>query len=289
MTKNLLINILLFSLISCASGHHQPFEEQLAPVRDISGTQRNIRASVSASAYLSLKEIGNVEYEGFQAPIWRISFRMEEPTSYKILVNAGIHGNEPAGVACVLQLLEQLAKNPHQYRSIAIDIIPIVNPWGWVHDIRFNHDGADINRDFSTLDSQEAGIIRDFLKDRHYDLMLDLHEHPAASGFYVYQYGIDDTTVADGLIDTIKKMGYPIEENVSMVILKTENGIIDAPMWGLWYMRLTGQLSLPNYYRLYNSQSVFTVETPTSLPMVDRITMQRAAVEFLITANTPKP
>jgi hypothetical protein len=60
-------------------------------------------------------------------------------------------------------------------------------------------------------------------------------------------------------------MGYPIEQDVSMAVLKTANGIIDAPMWGLWYMRLTGQLSIANYYRLNNSRFVYTVETPASL------------------------
>jgi hypothetical protein len=214
---------------------------------------------------------------------------MEEPITYRILVNAGIHGNEPAGVACILHLLEQLAQHPDQYRSIAIDIIPMVNPWGWVHDIRFNRDGTDINRDFSTFNSQEAGIMKKFIKGRRYDLMLDLHEDPGAGGFYIYQYGIDDKTAADDLIDTIKKMGHPIEENVSMVILKTENGIIDAPVWGLWYMRLTGQLTLSNYYRLNNSQQVYTIETPTALPMKDRLSMQLTAVEVLISANAPEP
>jgi hypothetical protein len=289
MIKNLLLSSFIFTLIACAGVHHGPFKEKLVPVRDISAVQKSIQISVSTSAYLSLEELGDVEYGGFQAPLWCVSFRMEEPITYRILVNAGIHGNEPAGVACILQLLEQLAKHPDQYRSIAIDIIPMVNPWGWVHDIRFNRDGTDINRDFSTFDSQEAGIMKKFLKGRQYDLMLDLHEDPAASGFYMYQYGIDDITVADGLIDTIKKMGYPIEENVSMVILKTKNGIIDAPVWGLWYMRLTGQLTLSNYYRLNNSQQVYTIETPTALPMKDRLSMQLSAVEVLITANTSEP
>ena len=67
-----------------------------------------------------------------------------------------------------------------------------------------------------------------------------------------------------------------------MVILKTENGIIDAPMWGLKYMRLTGQLSNTNYYRLYHSPYAYTVETPTALPLEDRLTMQRTAVDMLI-------
>jgi hypothetical protein len=77
-------------------------------------------------------------------------------------------------------------------------------------------------------------------------------------------------------------MGYPIEQNIKMVTLKTENGIIDAPMWGLWYMRLTGQLSIANYYRLKNSRFVFTVETPVSLLWADRLKMQQTAVVGLI-------
>ena len=287
MTKQILMTALCVFMIACASGHHEPFQATQSPVRDLSNVQKSIEASVSGSAYLSFKEIGSVEYDGFSAPIWCVSFRVEEPVSYKILINAGIHGNEPAGVAFVLQWLEQLAQNPDQHRSVAVDIIPMVNPWGWVHDIRFNRDGIDINRDFSTFDSQEARIITTFLEDRHYDLMLDLHEDPSASGFYVYQYGNKDISIAESLIDTIRNMGYPIEENISMVILKTENGIIDAPMWGLRYMQITGQLSLSNYYRLNNSQRVYTIETPTSLPMADRLTMQRKAVEVLITANTP--
>jgi hypothetical protein len=52
-------------------------------------------------------------------------------------------------------------------------------------------------------------------------------------------------------------------------------------------MRITGQLTLSNYYRLNNSRRVYTVETPTSLPMADRMTMHRTAVDVLITANTP--
>lgn len=287
MKKKLLINGLILALLACASGHHEPYGEKLSAVRDLSGIQTNIQTFVSASAYLSVKEIGSVEYDGFKASIWCVSFREQEPISFQVLINAGIHGNEPAGVAYALQLLEQLAKNPHQHASVAIDIIPMVNPWGWVHDVRFNRDGIDINRDFSTFESQEALIIKDFLENRHYDLMLDLHEDPSASGFYVYQYGNEDITIAENLIDTIRNMGYPIEENVNMVILKTKNGIIDAPMWGLRYMRITGQLSLSNYYRLNSSQRVYTIETPTSLSMEDRIIMQKTAVGVLITENIP--
>jgi hypothetical protein len=53
-------------------------------------------------------------------------------------------------------------------------------------------------------------------------------------------------------------------------------------VWGLWYMRLTGQLSIANYYRLNNSRFVFTVETPVGLLLEDRLQMQKTALTGLI-------
>ncbi|MGD8522267.1 MAG: M14 family metallocarboxypeptidase [Desulfobacterales bacterium] len=244
--------------------------------------EKRIRRAVSSSTHLSIKQIGNVDYGNFQAPIWWVSFRPQLPISFKILINAGIHGNEPAGVYYVMELIEKLAKSPSLYPSTAFDIIPVVNPWGLSHDIRFNQDGIDINRDFATLRSQEAKIIRTFVGEMQWDLMLDLHEDPSASGFYLYQYGQPSKITCEKVVAAVEKLGYPIEENVNMVILNTEHGIIDAPMWGLWYMRLTRQLSIANYYRLYNSPHVFTVETPTALPIENRLSMQRTAVQLLI-------
>jgi hypothetical protein len=285
MIKKLLISSLILILISCASGHHKRFEEKMAPVRDLSGAQRHIQLTVSSSPYLSLEKIGQIDYDGFQAPIWCVSFRPEAPISYKVLVNAGIHGNEPAGVAYAMKFGEHLAKFPDRYSTVAIDIVPIVNPWGWVHDIRYNRDGIDINRDFSTFHSQEAKIIAAFLAEKKYDLMLDLHEDGSASGFYVYQYGMDDKTIVKNIVETIEHMGYPIEEKVSVLLLKAENGIIEAPVWGLWYMRFTGQMAIAHYYRVNHSQRVYTIETPTKLTMPDRVCMQRTAVEGLIEGN----
>jgi hypothetical protein len=112
--------------------------------------------------------------------------------------------------------------------------------------------------------------------------MVDLHEDPTARGFYLYQYGLDDKSVCEKIVATIQDMGYRTEQDVSMAVLKTANGIIDAPMWGLWYMRLTGQLSIANYYRLNNSRFVYTVETPASLLWEDRLKMQQTAVMMLL-------
>ena len=161
-------------------------------------------------------------------------------------------------------------------------MIPIVNPWGWVHDIRDNKAGIGINRDWPTFKARETEILRQILKNKTYDLMVDLHEDPTARGFYLIQYGLDDSSVGEKIVAAVEDMGYPIEQDVSLVTLKTVNGIIDAPMWGLWYMRLTGQLSITNYYRLNNSRFVYAIETPTILMWEDRLKIQITAVAMLL-------
>ncbi|UCD81759.1 MAG: M14 family metallocarboxypeptidase [Desulfobacterales bacterium] len=282
MIKRVLLCSLAILITYCASGHHSPFENDIVPARDLSEIEKRIQRAVSSSPHLLIKNIGHVDYGNFQAPIWCVSFRPQQPISFKILINAGIHGDEPAGVYYAMELMETLAKNPGLYPGTAFDIIPVVNPWGLTHDIRFNQDGIDINRDFTTLHSQEAKIVHTFVGERQWDLMLDLHEDPSASGFYIYQYGQPDKITSEKVVAAVEELGYPIEENVNMVILNTDHGIIDAPMWGLWYMRLTGQLSIANYYRLYNSPHVFTVETPTAPPVENRLSMHRTAVQLLI-------
>jgi hypothetical protein len=282
LTKLIFMSASVLLFLACASGHRPPFDGQLPQVRDIDTLERRLTQAVSTSQTLTLEVVADVDYPYFHAPIWRVSHRPAHTHTKTVLVNAGIHGNEPAGVESALKLVEYIASHPQEFSAMAVDVIPLINPWGWTHDIRFNRTGIDINRDFSTFDSQEARLVAAAVAGRQYDLMLDLHEDPSAAGFYLYQYGLATKIFSQGVVESVRKMGYPIEQNISMVILKTENGIIDAPMWGLYYMRLTGQLSLANHYRLYNSRHVFTIETPTSLPFQDRITIQQRVVNMFI-------
>ena len=278
--------LLAFVLFSCAIRHHAPFAEGLPEQRNLSAFEKRLQKAVAASAHLRMENIGQVDYPVFQATLLRIHFQAVPSPRYRVLISAAIHGNEPAAAETATRLVEDLSESPQKYKNAAIDIVPLINPWGWVHDIRYNQAGIDINRDFASFNSQEAVIIRHLLTDSAYDVMVDLHEDPTARGFYLYQYGLDDKSACEKIVATIQGMGYPIEQDVSMVILKTENGIIEAPMWGLWYMRLTGQLSITNYCRLNNSRFVFTVETPASLLWEDRLKMQQTAVAILLEQYT---
>ena len=130
--------------------------------------------------------------------------------------------------------------------------------------------------------SQEARIIAGYLKENRYDLMIDDHEDPSASGFYIYQYAMPSQDLSRKVIAAVRAGGLPIEQNVNMVILKTDDGLIDAPMWGLWYMRATNQIGVPNYSRLYNSDNVYTVETATRLDYEARLTAHQTARQIIL-------
>jgi hypothetical protein len=282
-------SLCLALLVSCASGHRPPYAGPMPALRDLPAFTAELRRLAASDSRFVLDEIGAVSYPGFDAPLWRLAFRCGAPYAGRVLINAGIHGNEPAGPACVLSLARDLAADPQRHAGWDFEFIPLVNPWGWVHDTRYNQEGIDINRDFACFRSQEARIVRDSVAGRSFDLMLDLHEDPSAEGFYVYQYGRPDRSSSERVVAAIRQAGYPIEEHVSMVILRTEEGIIDAPMLGLYYMQAIGQLSIANYYRLNASRRVFTVETPTRLPEADRLGMQRTAVDMFITDTSPPP
>ncbi|MBN1687187.1 MAG: DUF2817 domain-containing protein [Spirochaetales bacterium] len=196
-------------LVSCASGDNPSIKNDLPTVRDLGAYNEKLFELVEANTELSARVIGIVEYPGFRANIIAVTCSPENRAEVTAFVTGGVHGNEPAGAAFTLGLIQALSAKTLAHENTAIDIIPMVNPWGWAHDSRFNYDGKDINRDFASFRTQEAGIIRDYVKGRSYDLALDHHEDPGASGVYIYQYGKSDDSTARAALSIVKEKGYP--------------------------------------------------------------------------------
>ena len=286
MRKNIMLMILLLTflnLISCASGHQENALENQPQIRELSSIEERLKQAVKENEALSLDVIGEITNDDRTFPLWSVSYNHGVNSDDKrLLICAGIHGNEPAAVETALQFIEKLGSEDNPYSSMNIDILPVINPWGWSRDIRFNREGLDINRDFVAFASQEAILIEAYLNGKDYDLIIDSHEDPDASGFYLYQYGNQDQGNSRDVIESVRNFDFPIEQDVNMVILKTDDGLIDAPLWGLWYMKLTRQLSMANFMRLYNSKYVYTVETPTDAPLEKRVEIQLHVLNELI-------
>jgi hypothetical protein len=259
-----------------ATDYSYPAVRSLAPIQD------RLQAADAASPSVLLTDLGQVSTTGFEAPFWRIVYRPFQPGLKRVLVIAGVNGNGAAGVECALGLVRELAAPPGPATLYDADILPLANPWGWVHGVSASPKGVDIEWDFANFESQESRIIKRFLREKRYDLVIDLRENLEATGFYIWQYGLDSTAASERIVGDLRAQGYPIETDIRRVLLKPRNGIIAAPMWGLTLMGLVDQLTLSGYIRQNTSTVVYSVVTPTVLPLAERIAMQRIAVETLI-------
>jgi hypothetical protein len=275
-------------LLSCGACSYlrstEPYGAGSAAVRDLAPIQRRLETADAASAHVLLTAIGRVTYPGgpFEAPLWYVAYRPFQPDLKRVLVLAGIHGDATAGVDYGLDLVGTLAAATPSSAAYDMDIVPLVNPWGYVHDLPLNGKGVEIDRDFANFDSHEARIIRRFLREKRYDLVIDLREDPNAEGFYIWQYGLSDESVSAEIVSRLRADGYPVENDTSFFFLKPRNGIVAAPMWGLTFLRLSRQLTLAGYVRRNASNLVFTVVTPLRRPLDERVAMHRIAVETLL-------
>jgi hypothetical protein len=289
-TRRLLALTAILLVLACAGCGWvrllRPKTEATATVaRDVGPVHTALQAADEASAHLLLSAIGQTNTPGVDVPVWRMVYRPFQPDLRRVLLLAGVHGNETAGVECTLQIVDRLKSASPASAPYDLDVVPLLNPWGYVHDLAAGPGGVDIGTDFASFDSHEARILRRFLREKRYDLVIDLREDSEAEGFSIWQYGLPDTTVARGVVAQVRAAGYPIEDSAVAALLRPQDGVVDAPMWGLTILRLTRRLTLAGYVRGEGvSTLVFTVVTPAGMPLGDRTAMQRMAVETLIDA-----
>lgn len=259
-------------------------------VRDLEPVHAVLLAADDASARLLLSEIGRTNTPG-NIPVWRMVYRAFRPDLKTALLLAGVHGNETAGVECALNVIRTLASATPTAAPYDLDIIPLLNPWGYIHDAASAPGGVDIATDFTSFDSHEARLLRRYLREKRYDLVIDLREDAAAHGFSIWQYGLPDTTVARQAVDRVRAAGYPIENSGGIGLLRARNGIVEAPMWGLTLLSLSREMTIAGYIRGGGvSAVVFTVVTPAGLPLTERTAMHRIAVDTLVDAYAmPRP
>lgn len=156
---------------------------------------------------------------------------------------------------------------------MSIDLVPVINPWGWVYGYRYDGDGEDVNRDFASRRTQESRILRG-LMDRggSYDLVLDLHESKKP-GYFIYQYLPGSEGLGAVYVRLLGRMGRPRENNYREGLFATHDGILTTPAAVLPWIALGGRLSLEQYARLHGTRHAYTVETPLSDDFEQRVSV----------------
>ena len=240
--------------------------------------------SLPVSARMESRVVGEVTYRRSTLPIRVLRFRAdrENPRPLKVLLASGVHGTESAGVEALLRFVEDLAREPSLHSTVAIDVLPVANPWGWVHGYRYDGEGEDVNRDFSSRRTQEARIIRSFIDHGGpYDLVLDLHESKKY-GYFLYQYVSPEKGLGNAYVRILRSLGRPRENTYREGIFPARNGILQIPAAALPWIALGGRLSLEQYARLRGTRHAYTIETPLSDAWDNRVEVHlRTAHEFV--------
>lgn len=234
--------------------------------------------------------------------------------AFKVLLNGGTHGDEPAGAEALVQFLEQ--ERYRQWPGVEFTITPCLNPWGYAHDRREGPGGRDLNRSFrrggpATL---EISLLKRALRHRRFDLFVDCHEDVDAPGLYVFA----PPALGQAIVEAVRRYGpvhpgplvdgeLPVENGVVVRRRDRSDGSERPRIWRTW--------PLPFYIARYHHQHALaaleganalkagaaeiadalqaTIETPTKLPLDQRVAMQQAAIDaalqFLHTRDPAEP
>lgn len=118
----------------------------------------------------------SVNYRGRAHPILAVRSRASAPKT--LLVLAGVHGNEHAGLLAVPPILERWRSD-----NVRLVVVTPANPVGAAQLSRYNADGYDVNRDFVRFATPEARLVRRLYDRERPDFVISLHEGPQDATF----------------------------------------------------------------------------------------------------------
>ena len=279
-----------------------------APARQRSYAELEARLAAATPVPLQRRRIAQ---QGGYA-IWevRIPARRRIPRSrrrVRVLFNGGTHGDEPAGVEALLRFLEQ--RRYEAWPEIAFTLIPCLNPWGFVRDTREGPAGHDLNRAFRRASpaTPEVSAIKRVLSRRQLTCSLDCHEDCDAEGFYAYELPAV-SSLGRAVVAAVGSVGPISPDCLVEEIVPVRGGLARTdelrPQAGdemaatmppeAWrdfrtFVRAWPTWPLPIYLWHRHGARAFTFETPTALPLDQRVGMQIAAIESVLRALARSP
>ena len=174
-------------------------------------------------------------------PILSVSSRTVAPKT--LLVLAGVHGNERAGLLAVPFVLEAWTSN-----RVRLVVVTPVNPVGAARGTRESGQGYDINRDFVRFATPEARVVRDVFERTAPDFVISLHEGPQ-DGTFIFANAIVDPTMAAALCDALATGGTPLAERDYFGLRLRPRGLSSASritraVWKVWALVFRSQASI---------------------------------------------
>lgn len=263
--------------------------------------KRSYREDVATPLKLNIRghkiiETGRVETDSGVHPIYAVVPRDRRKNLPGILLSAGIHGDEPAGVYALLEFINRgIAKHLNHFSFL---ILPCINPYGFIRGVRFSRDVSDLNRSFDHVSGPpEVAAVKELLRKfpGPYRLAFDFHEtdtnmpkgversvEKIPSGAYMYETTRTGKPIMGApILKDLRNSGYPISQRSNIYGAECRNGLIyatgpDHPD----YPDLPEFNGTLDWYLLKNGHTdhFLATETPTAWPLKRRVAAHKRAL-----------
>lgn len=260
------------------------------------GTYLTLLSAYRELPFLTVEQIGSicsaefgklpVSFIRYAPPIRATSRRP------KILVIAGIHGDEPAGVLALYRYMLSVALRELQ---IEVYAFPCVNPVGLLRNSRESSGRSDLNRQMNrdSIAPEVRALVAALEKlNISFDLAFDLHEdNPAvacdfsldgsqADAYYLYESKFDPFRASIGaeIARAVTQAGIPVSSQREIYGERAINGVIQR---GIERNRL---FDFERFVTMNYTNHVITSETFLSSPVEERIRAHTVALESGVAA-----
>ena len=192
----------------------------------------------------------------------------------RVFLSAGVHGDEAGAVEALLCWLEA---RPAWLKTFAFSILPVMNPWGLVRNLRINENGIDLNRSYHLNSVPVLRAARRFIAaGAPYDLAVLLHEDYDAQGLYLYELAGRSLSWGEDILKAARKV-CPIETRSRIDGRRHRNGVVQRKVTPAFFKKM----GLPEAGFLFfnHCPRVFTIETPSEFGLDVRVRAHGAALE----------
>lgn len=236
---------------------------------------------IAESPAVKIQQLGAFESGGRTYEMVVVELGTPGPGKHSVMLSAGIHGDEPAGVEAAIRFLEENERNDDLHPRFHFVVFPCNNPTGYEQGTRENADGVDLNRQFATrYPAPEVQLITHALEGRCFDLVFEMHEDVDAPGLYLYEIAEDpDRHVGEKIIEAARAMGCPIDLRDEIEGMAAKGGLIRRRTIRFRKTRVPQAIYT---YRTCDGH-VITLEPPASmLPFEDRVKIELTALSIAI-------
>jgi hypothetical protein len=262
--------------------------------QDVHGALRELDRRLFEVTAAGLQKTNPTAY-----PVFVVSIAARKrPSLGPIYLSGGIHGDEPAGVWAALEFFQRFPDLPPYYHRFNYTVLPCINPYGFEHNTRANHDAIDLNRQFRNADPpEEVRIVKNAAGNTKYRIAMEFHEDIDTPAFYLYELAQPgEPPWGRKIVDRIRLQ---TEVNDQEVIegMPADHGLIARESAGrLTEDVMTERPDWPQAFFHYSngSRHCYTTETPVHLAPPQRAAIHLTALDAAVDClweqlNPPKP